>query len=142
MNNLLNSLNQLNQLETLNIHAFFLVKLFLIAGINKINGFNSTVDGFINVLTNFNISLPFLQLYQLIILLVVILEICAPISIILSINYFIDRLYGKIAIISLIIFTILATILYHNPLMDPTQTMAMLKNLSIVGGFMSLYKLL
>ena len=48
------------------------------------------------------------------------------------VNNFIDRLYGKIAIISLIIFTILATMLYHNPLMDPTQTMAMLKNLSIV----------
>lgn len=126
----------------LNISAFLLVILFIIAGINKINGFNSTVDGFANVLTNFNISLPFMQMYQLIILLVIILEICAPFTILLSINNFIDRYYGKVATVLIILFTILATFLYHNPLMDSTQTMAMLKNLSIIGGLGCLHNLL
>ena len=139
MYNQSNSLNLLNSLNSLNISAFFLQLLFVVAGINKINGFNATVDGFAKVLTNFNISLQMIEIYQLIIILVIILEICAPAVVMLSINNYINKNYGKFAIISLILFTILATILYHNPLMDSTQTMAMLKNLSIIGGLMSLH---
>ena len=141
MYNQSNSLNSLNFFDSLNISAFFLLLLFVVAGINKINGFNATVDGFAKVLTNFNITLPMIQMYQLIIILVIILEICGPAVVMLSINRYIkNKNYGKFAIVSLIVFTILATMLYHNPLMDSTQTMAMLKNLSIIGGFMLLHK--
>lgn len=43
---------------------------------------------------------------------------------------------AKIGAILLIIFLIPATLVYHNPIADPTQTIDFMKNLSILGGLL------
>lgn len=40
----------------------------------------------------------------------------------------------KIVSILLILFTVLATVLYHNVLEDKTQSLQMMKNVAVVGG--------
>jgi putative oxidoreductase len=39
---------------------------------------------------------------------------------------------------ALILFTVAATIMFHNPMNDPKQMTAMLKNIAIVGGLLLL----
>ena len=131
-----------NKLIKLNIQVFFLVLLFFVSGYKKYINFDSTVSSFKTVLEKFNIKDLDINIYKFIILLVVIFELLAPIAMGLSINEYIDKNYSKICTILLIIFTILATILYHNPLIDENQLLKMLKNLSIIGGFLCLYDLL
>lgn len=81
------------------------------------------------------------NIYKLIIVLVVILEILAPIIIV---YYYITgkyRLYTNYAVYGLIIFTILTTILYH-PLYinDYFKSIPFLANLGLIGGLLLLVK--
>lgn len=43
---------------------------------------------------------------------------------------------AKIGAILLIVFLIPATLVFHNPIADPTQTINFMKNLSILGGLL------
>lgn len=47
----------------------------------------------------------------------------------------------KTAIISLVVFIILATFLFHNAFMEPKQFNNMFKNIAIIGGLLVLYPL-
>ena len=131
------------------IPPILLTAMFFLSGFNKINKFTKTVENFkskINLNINENI-------YKLIIAFVVILEILAPIIIVyyyITINKDLVSLptlsiYGKVrqgaiyAIYGLIIFTILASILYH-PLYinDYYKSIPFWANVSLIGGLLLL----
>ena len=52
----------------------------------------------------------------------------------------ITNIYTNYAVTSLIIFVILATILYHNAFVDNGHFNNMLKNIALIGGLILLYK--
>lgn len=112
-----------------------LLIIFFLSGIDKIKNFNATVSGFKNVF--FLKKLPNF-IYNLIIFLVIVLEILGPIIIIY--NSQTNRLsqLAYYSSISLAIFTILATYLYHNPITQKGQFYYFMKNVSIIGGLLVL----
>lgn len=113
--------------------SVFLLSMFFVSGINKIFSFQETVDS----LTN---KIPFEIFSNLVIVLVILLEIIAPL---LIIYYFISGNYKKYAyysVISLCIFTILATILYHPPKFSYKKSLGFWANMTLVGGLLLLAK--
>ena len=115
----------------------FLLSMFFVSGINKIFSFQETVDS----LTN---KIPF-EIFSnlvinLVIMLVILLEIIAPL---LIIYYFISGNYKKYAyysVVSLSIFTILATILYHPPKFSYKKSLGFWSNMTLFGGLLLLAK--
>ena len=112
-----------------------LTAMFFLSGINKLNNFTKTVDNFngkININENIN---------KFIIGLVVILEILAPIIIV---YYHITgqfKDFSNYAIYCLIIFTILATLLYHPlDISNYFKSIPFWANLSLIGGLLLLLK--
>lgn len=75
--------------------------------------------------------------YKIVIIGVIILEFLAPLIIVYSTIDKRYREYGKYATLALIIFTIMATILYHKPLSGSFYS-----HLSIIGGLIALYLIL
>jgi len=115
------------------ISTILISLIYVKAGFSKINNFTSTVKGLkemfpLNALPN--------KFYELAILLVIIIEIVAPLILILS--NFVPVLFNaaRIAIYSLIIFTILATLLYHSK--EGLMKLIFDKNLAIIGGLMAM----
>ena len=110
--------------------------LYLGSGINKVNHFDST-SKLLQSKHGFNLfPLMFSKLSLAIAILLLI-----PGSLIILYSMYSDK-YKKISkytSLALIGFTILATILFHNPIEDPSQKIAFMKNMSIIGGLMLLY---
>lgn len=117
--------------------AILLTTMFFLSGFHKIITFTQTVDNFrgkININLNENI-------YNLLILLVVLLEILAPIIIVY--HYITEEYssYSNYAILSLIAFTILATLLYHPLYIDNYyKSIPFWANISLIGGLLLLIK--
>lgn len=110
------------------LSASMILLMYFLAGINKIKNFKSTAMGLKSKL--FNSKLPNI-VYKLIILAVIILEIIAPLIILLSIQ---THNYNDLAYFSSIclgLFTILATLLYH-PLHKDYY--GFMKNLTATGS--------
>ena len=106
--------------------------VFFYAGLKKLFAITPTAES-ISSLPFFN-SLPNFFSYGAT-LATIVIEIFAPILIILS--YFIHS-FGDVyqyAIYSLIGFTVLATLFYHPPT-DPSQQTSFLKNVGLIGGFL------
>jgi uncharacterized membrane protein YphA (DoxX/SURF4 family) len=122
-------------MEIIFISSVFITLLFFLSGFNKIKGFISTAKGLSNR-TNFPLALA-----KIVIVCVIILEIVAPfiISLYAYTHTPFLRGYARLSIIGLIIFTILATILYHFPPQGKNLYSCM-SNLSTIGGLMLLYK--
>ena len=114
----------------LTIYIFMILLMYFLAGINKILSFTETVKGFKNIF--FLNKLPNL-FYQIAILGVIILEIIAPIIIMISVQTNMFQKYAYYSSISLAIFTILATLLYHFP-PNGSQYYAFMKNLTATGS--------
>jgi uncharacterized membrane protein YphA (DoxX/SURF4 family) len=114
-----------------------LVVMFLISGINKVLTFDDTVLSLKNKV-NYELSD---NLYKLAIVVVILLEIIAPIIII---RYAINNDYKEWAyysVIGLIIFTILATIIYHFPdFTNYKKSIPFWANISLLGGLLLLMK--
>ena len=115
------------------IGKILLLSIFFLSGINKIKDFKGTVSGFKKVflekkLPNF--------IYNLIIFLVIVLEILAPIIIIYNSQTNSLSQLANYSSISLAIFSILATYLYHNPITQKGQLFYFMKNISIIGGLL------
>jgi uncharacterized membrane protein YphA (DoxX/SURF4 family) len=109
--------------------------MFFLSGIEKIYMFSKTTMDFSN-----KINIP-LTLSELVISGVILLEIIAPIIII---SYTFTGLFNllplfKTALISLIVFTIVATIMYHNPFKSSKNYYEFITHLSIIGGLLALY---
>lgn len=115
--------------------SLFLTLMFFLSGFKKITAFSSTAKGLVT-----KTNVPF-TLAKILIVGVILLEIIAP-GIIVFYAYSLSPallVYAKLSIIGLILFTILATVLYHFP---PTGAnyYSFLSNLSTLGGLMLLYK--
>lgn len=115
--------------------AILVTLMFFLSGIEKIYQFSKTSLDF-----STKTSIPF-TLSKLVISVVILLEIIAPIIIVTyaftgSINLF--QLF-RLALISLILFTILATVMYHNPFQSMKNYHQFITHLSIIGGLIALY---
>jgi len=71
----------------------------------------------------------------------ILIEIVAPLIIVGNIFNLTSNKLAKYSIISLIVFTIFATLIYHFPT-NPGQKNPFMKNVAIIGGLMAYYALL
>jgi uncharacterized membrane protein YphA (DoxX/SURF4 family) len=104
--------------------------LFVDSGLNKILNFSSTVDGLQSKLQINN------TISQVLIILAILFVLGGSFLMIFSLNLN-NNLLLKLGSIMLIIFTILATLIYH-PITDPSQKTNFLKNIAIIGGLTAL----
>lgn len=114
--------------------SIFITLLFFLSGFNKIKEFSEVAKG-LSKKTMFPLILS-----KIVIVLVILLEIIAPFIITVSAYYPSSRMemYVKLSIIGLIIFTVLATLLYHFPPYG-TNVYSFMSNISTIGGLMLLY---
>lgn len=113
--------------------------LYLSSAYNKITNFNSVADGLKNKLSSsvlFN-WIPdsdnaYYYISKLALLFAIFLIVVGPIMMFYG-TVIDNQLVTKIGALLLIVFLILATILYHPP-NDPKQFNNFLKNLSLMGG--------
>jgi uncharacterized membrane protein YphA (DoxX/SURF4 family) len=118
--NLLKRIN-LNHLATpVGIFSILLPILFVITGTKGLLG---GFSGYVDSVMSKNIPFP-----TIVTLGVLLLKVVGGSMVALQIPY------SKLAAYALIVFTILATVLFHNPFQDSSQLKNMLSNLSIVGG--------
>ena len=115
--------------------AVFITLLFFLSSFEKIYLFPKSTGKFAKKL---GISLP---LAQVGISGAIILEMVAPLIIY---AYTFTGLLSllplfKMAVIALILFTIVVTLMYHNPLRGREKYYAFMSNLSTLGGLMALY---
>ena len=115
--------------------SILITLMYFLSGIEKIYTFSKTTMDFSN-----KINIP-LTLSKLVISGVILLEIMAPIIII---SYTFTGLFNllplfKSALISLIVFTIVATIMYHNPFESSKNYNTFISHLPIIGGLLALY---
>lgn len=117
------------------ISTIYITLLFFISGFHKIKDFMKVVKGFMNKTT-----IP-LSLAKIIISGVILLEIVAPF--IISIYSYNSNpklyTYTKLSLLGLIIFTFLATLLYHFPPFGENYY-SFMSNLSTLGGLLLLYQ--
>ena len=116
--------------------ALLLTLMFFLSGIDKIFLFSKTSFDF-----STKINIP-LSLSKFVISCVIVLEIIAPIIILIytfkgSLNFNLLPWF-KVAVISLIAFTVAATLMYHNPFIHYYE---FLTHVSIIGGLLALYKI-
>ena len=115
--------------------AILITLMFFLSGIEKIYTFSKTTMDFSN-----KTNIP-LTLSKLVISGVILLEIIAPIIIIsYTFTCLLNLLpFFKTALISLIVFTIVASIMYHNPFKSSKNYYEFITHLSIIGGLLALY---
>jgi len=115
--------------------AILITLVFFLSGFEKIYLFsNSTMK------LSKKLSVP-LTLAQIIISGVILLEIIAP-AIITGYTFtgLITMLpLFKLSVIGLILFTIVATLMYHNPMKGGESYYAFMSNISTIGGLLALY---
>ena len=112
--------------------AILITLMFFLSGIEKIMTFSKTTMGFAT-----KINIP-LTLSKLIMIGVILLEIIAPIVVVVVND---NPPLVKTAILSLIAFTAAATVMYHNPLKGGRYYHEFLIRLALIGGLLALYKL-
>ena len=110
------------------MQALMLTLIFFIAGVNKIFNFNG-------VLQDFHTKISYLPKFisKIIILFVILIEIICPIIIICFFFTLHFKNFAHFAIVLLMVFTILATLLYHIPI-NFNQLVKFLYNISLLGG--------
>lgn len=115
----------LKQIISINI----MLIMFFVSGINKVLDFNNTVEGFIKKVP---LSTKFIAIFA--ILSAIAIEILAPIAI--NYGHFHDKKeIAALGLVSLILFTILATIIYHFPPLGK-HYYPFMSNLTTLGGLM------
>ena len=115
------------------------IAIFVFSGINKILNFNSNVDS-LSKKFNYIKNIPHI-IFTIIIIIAIIIVIGAPIIILCNNFNYIGNDIARYAVVSLLIFTVIATLLYHLPT-DDGQMIHFLKNLSLIGGLLLYYEIL
>lgn len=120
------------------IGALCLLALFIGSGINKIKNFKTTVD-LLSKKSGFNMMSKIVS--KIAITIAIILLLAGSLYILYTI--FVkqeqkNKSCYNFIVIALVLFTILATILFHNFIVDPSQKIHFMKNLAIVGGLILL----
>ena len=95
--------------------------IFILAGINKIQGYETTV-GYMH-----QFGVPALLLPG-----TIALEILGGLAVLVG-------FYSRLAAIPLALFTVAAAFIFHGNFVDPIQLVLFLKNLAIAGGFLLLF---
>jgi putative oxidoreductase len=95
--------------------------IFILAGINKIQGYETTV-GYMQ-----QFGVPAIMLPG-----TIALEVLGGLAVLVG-------FYSRLAAIPLAIFTVAAAIIFHGNFADPVQMVLFLKNLAITGGFLLLF---
>lgn len=131
MNMLTLSTNYFMNPMPLTLIASLLVSQFFLGGVNKIRGFNKTVLG---LQKTFNPSLP-VWFYQLAIVNVILLELLAPVTVVMATMRKVKKEYAVLSLVLLAAFTVWATYLYHFPPFGMTFY-PFISNVSAVGGLL------
>jgi uncharacterized membrane protein YphA (DoxX/SURF4 family) len=117
------------------IPALLITLMFFTSGIEKIMVFTRSTTKFAKKM---NISLT---LAKVAMSGAIVLELLAPVIItgynLTSLSLFSS--FYTLALISLILFTIVVTALFHNPLKNRESYYAFMSNLSTIGGLLALY---
>ena len=98
----------------------FLSVIFLHSGIGKLTGFAGTQE---------QIASAGLPLAPLVTVFTIVFLLAGGVSLILGFK-------ARIGAVLLMLFLIPATLVFHNPIIDPTQMIQFMKNLSIIGGLL------
>ncbi|MEO1095640.1 MAG: DoxX family protein [Cyanobacteria bacterium J06638_28] len=98
----------------------FLAIIFIQTGIAKITGFVGTQEQIASV------GIP---LAPLVTVFTILFEIAGGLALILGYK-------ARIGGILLLLFLVPATLVFHNPIADPSQMIQFLKNLAIIGGLL------
>ena len=120
-------------MEIIFISSVFITLLFFLSGFNKIKEFISVSKG-LSSKTRFPLALS-----KIVIVCVILLEIVGPfiISVYAYTHNPFLRGYAILSVLGLLIFTVLATILYHFPPQGPNYY-SFMSNLSTIGGLILL----
>ena len=112
--------------------SIILTIMFFLSGLNKLKDFNNVVSGYQNqVKKTMNVNLhP--TLCKFFIVCAILIEIIAPILILIAIVTK-NKMLGIAASTALIIFTILATLIYHFPPIKSTYY-PFISNVTTIGG--------
>ena len=119
------------------IAVCLLLFLYVWADIGKVSNFTKTSTGLTEKFKKY-LWLDIPQVGKLALAMVIILNVIAPLIIILSLYRITWRRVAQYALIWLIFFTGLATYLYHVN-KDTKDWTGAVKNLSIIGGLLLLY---
>ena len=129
--------NTIENMENKNVISTLIVIMFFLSGINKLHTFTDVVSSLKQKLP-YNFPSTF---YTLAIIAVILVETLSPIFII---NYTFTGKYkqqAQIGVLTLIIFTFLATVLYHPPdFNNYRKSMPFWANISLLGGLLLLSK--
>ncbi|MEM9218727.1 MAG: DoxX family protein [Cyanobacteria bacterium P01_F01_bin.150] len=98
----------------------FIALIFIQSGISKISGFSGTRE----MIANAGIPLA-----ALVVIFTIVFQIFGGISLVLGYK-------AKIGAILLLVFLIPTTLVFHNPIANPTQMIQFMKNLSMIGGLL------
>lgn len=134
--------NSLTNVPHFNLVCSILVlAIFFVAGIKKTQSFAQTQGGITKTVGKFLHGLPE-QFYKLLTGLVIAVELLAPLAIIYSLmgtSNPTKQLTKRTSLLVLVIFTIVATLLFHNPI-DQKETMNFLRNIGIIGALLLMLK--
>jgi uncharacterized membrane protein YphA (DoxX/SURF4 family) len=108
-----------------------LTLIFFMAGLNKIRNFTDTAKGLMKRIPFLTSYLP-ASFFSLVIALVILLEVCIPPMMVYSAMN--TGQYVRHGATALLIFTLLATLLYHFPPTRSEHRMPFLYNTAIMGG--------
>ena len=103
--------------------------LFIYSGIHKIFNFNTTSIGF-----NQKVKFLDFNIAQVLIIIAILILLISPVMMLFGV-YKDDKSLLKYGSAALIVFTIVATIIYH-PITEESERYNMLKNISIIGGLL------
>jgi uncharacterized membrane protein YphA (DoxX/SURF4 family) len=123
------------------VSVVLIIAIFFVAGYKKIRSFAKT-QAWITEKIGKIVTLP-KSINQLLTSLVIAFEIIAPLAIVYSMigtQTDAKRLIRHESILILIVLTVVATILCHNP-MDEKETMNFLRNIGIVGALVLMLRL-
>lgn len=113
------------------IAVILITLLFLLSGLNKLQNISGTAK-YLQDKVKINIDF---NLYKLLIICVIILQIFGPIIILYHMYTKSYKEYAKLSANLLILFTIIATIIFHYPPVGKDYY-SFMSNLSTIGGLM------
>jgi uncharacterized membrane protein YphA (DoxX/SURF4 family) len=128
------------------IVSFLLTCMYFLSSIQKVKGFNDTSISFQKMTGNKLLKIP-LSLSKLLIICAILIELLCPIILFYSI-YKIQNSHDKMTIhkyktyayyslLLLVLFTILATYIYHYP-PNGDEYYPFMKNITIIGGLLAM----
>ena len=113
-----------------------IVYMFFASGFHKLMSITETAVGFQKRMVNFGIEFINIDAYKLIIVFAAIWEIVAPIVLVYSgTNMTKNKKEGIISSLSLVVYTILATLIYHFPPIR-AQYYPFISNVTTIGALL------